>query len=68
MLWQKKKNRHNTKPYYEANVDGVVYQVRYVPFRGWAASRQTGNQCLIPPIKKDMAEAMNWCVNNLSVR
>jgi hypothetical protein len=68
MLWQKKKNRYNTKPYYEANEDGVVYQIRYIPFKGWQASKQEGYTCTLPGIKKDMAEAMNWCVNNLPVR
>jgi hypothetical protein len=68
MLWQKKKNRYNTKPYYEAKEGDIVYQLRYVPFKGWQASRQEGNSCTLPGIKKDMAEAMGWCESDFSVR
>ena len=60
MNWVAKKNRYGTK-IYETSVGETVYQIRYVPFKGWAASRQIGNQCLIPSIRKNKAEAISWC-------
>jgi hypothetical protein len=70
MNWQRRHRITNPqRRYWEAAVGGgVTYQISPVPFRGWQASRQEGNQCILPGMVKTKAEAVAWCEADFAQR
>ena len=61
-------SRGNHRTYWEAEADGCTYHLHSIPFRGWQAERNEGNQCTLPGIVRTKAEAVAWCENDYAQR